>query len=67
MSSIGDDRLQGKGDDFYEALMTAHAGLTLEESVRLNARLVLILANLVADPLRLKDAIKAAKSNVKTG
>ena len=32
-------------DDFYERLMSLHDGLSDEQSVRLNARLVLLLAN----------------------
>lgn len=58
---IGRDRLGAHGDDFYAALMAAHEGLTPEESTRLNARLVLILANLVGDLEALKQALAAAK------
>lgn len=61
MSDIGKDRLGGAGDDFYAALMAAHEGLSLEESARLNARLVLLLANEIGDLERLKQAIAAAK------
>jgi hypothetical protein len=32
-------------DDFYEALIEAHQGLSTEESHAFNARLVLVLAN----------------------
>ncbi len=32
-------------DDFYEALLLAHQGLSLDESHALNARLVLLMAN----------------------
>ena len=32
-------------DDFYERLMRLHDGLSDEQSARLNARLVLLLAN----------------------
>ena len=42
---IGQDRLGAAGDDFYAALMAAHEGLSFEESARLNAKLVLLLAN----------------------
>jgi hypothetical protein len=58
---IGRDRFGAHGDDFYAALMAAHEGLTPEESIRLNARLVLILANLVGDLETLKQALAAAK------
>lgn len=57
---IGADRLGGRGDDLYAALLAAHTGLSDEESARLNARLVLILANLVGDVDQVIAAIRAA-------
>ena len=36
-------------DDFYQALIEAHAGLSEQESAALNARLILLLANQVGD------------------
>ncbi|WP_048649314.1 DUF2783 domain-containing protein [Nitratireductor soli] len=58
---IGRDRLGAAGDDFYAALMAAHDGLSFEESARLNARLVLLLANRVGDIAVLKAALAAAR------
>ena len=58
---IAADRLGAAGDEFYEALMAAHEGLSDEESARLNARLVLLLANQMADIELLKKALAAAK------
>ncbi|MBO6727925.1 MAG: DUF2783 domain-containing protein [Rhizobiaceae bacterium] len=58
---VGRDRLGAAGDDFYAALMAAHEGLSFEESARLNARLVLLLANQVGDLEALKKALAAAK------
>ncbi len=49
-------------DDFYQALIEAHAGLTEEQSAALNARLILLLANQVGDLETLKEAIAAAKA-----
>ena len=49
-------------DDFYQALIEAHAGLTEQESAALNARLILLLANQVGDLETLKEAIAAAKA-----
>ena len=49
-------------DDFYQALIEAHAGLTEEQSAALNARLTLLLANQVGDLETLKEAIAAAKA-----
>ena len=60
-NDVGRDRLGGAGDDFYAALMAAHEGLSDEESARLNARLVLLLANEVGDPDRLKAVLAAAR------
>jgi hypothetical protein len=60
-SEIGRDRLGAAGDDFYAALMAAHEGLSFEESARLNARLVLLLANRVGDLETLRAAIEAAR------
>ena len=50
------------GDDFYEALIDAHNGLTDEQSEALNARLILVLANHVGDLRVLREALAAAKS-----
>lgn len=49
-------------DDFYEALIEAHSGLDEDESMRLNARLILLLANHVGDRAILDQAIAAAKA-----
>jgi hypothetical protein len=48
-------------DDFYEALLDAHQGLTLEQSQALNARLVLLLANEVGRLDVLRAALAAAR------
>jgi Protein of unknown function (DUF2783) len=48
-------------DDFYQALIEAHAGLSEEQSAALNARLILLLANQVGDLETLKEAIAAAR------
>ena len=63
MTMLGDDQLKGRGDEFYAALMAAHEGLSSEESVKLNAKLVLILANEVGDV----DVVKAALERAKRG
>ena len=63
MVDLGTDRLGTKVDDFYELLMDAHKGLSAEDSVKLNARLVLILANAVGDFETLKVAIERAKKS----
>ena len=60
MIVVEQDRLGKNGDDFYEALMAAHHGLSENESARLNARLVLIMANVVADIEQLRIIIAKA-------
>jgi len=55
-----DDRLGSDGDDFYHQLMEAHEGLSQEQSQRLNARLVLIMANQIGDLDVLRSILNAA-------
>jgi hypothetical protein len=47
-------------DDFYEALIELHRGLTLEQSAKVNAKMVLLLANHVGDLDVLHEALAAA-------
>ena len=54
--------LQADADDFYEALLDAHQGLSTEQSALLNARLILLLANQVGDARVLKDMVTAARA-----
>lgn len=56
------DNLSPHSDAFYAELMAAHDGLSLEQSQALNARLVLLLANEVGDPDRLKRLLRKAKA-----
>ena len=55
------DKLAHNGDAFYSALMEAHDGLTEAQSHALNARLVLIMANEIADLKTLQKLVKAAR------
>ncbi|AGU53233.1 hypothetical protein VAPA_2c06760 [Variovorax paradoxus B4] len=48
-------------DDFYEALIDAHQGLSTDESHAFNARLVLVLANHIGWLPVLHDALAAAR------
>jgi hypothetical protein len=56
-----DDRLGPAADDFYALLLETHRGLDTAESHALNARLVLMLANEVADPERLAALLDEAR------
>ena len=49
-------------DGFYADLIDAHAGLSDDDSVALNARLILILANQIGDCDILSAALTAAKN-----
>jgi len=47
-------------DEFYERLTNLHAGLDEQQSQRLNARLVLLLANAVEDRATLNEILDLA-------
>lgn len=49
------------GDDFYQALIEAHRGLSDEESLALNARLILLLSNHIGDLAVLREALVLAR------
>ncbi|WP_367065448.1 DUF2783 domain-containing protein [Oryzisolibacter sp. LB2S] len=49
------------GDDFYEALIDTHQGLSDEQSLAVNARLVLLLANHIGDITVLREAMAIAR------
>ncbi len=49
------------GDDFYDLLIQGHAGLSDDDSERMNARLVLLLANHIGDLRVLREAIAVAR------
>ena len=49
-------------DGFYAELIAMHEGLNDEQSIALNARLILILANHVGDREALSQAMAAARA-----
>jgi hypothetical protein len=49
------------GDDFYDALIETHRGLTHEQSAMVNAKLVLLLANHIGDIAVLRTALRLAR------
>jgi hypothetical protein len=51
-------------DDFYEALIDLHRGLSDAQSALVNAKLVLLLANHVGDAQVLREAMRAAREDV---
>ena len=48
-------------DGFYAELIAAHDGLSDDESVALNARLILLLANHIGDRAVLREALDEAR------
>jgi len=51
-------------DDFYERLIDMHRDLAEADSARVNAKLILLLANHVGDPDVLRAAMAAAREDV---
>ncbi len=47
-------------DGFYERLLDAHQGLSREQSESLNARLVLVMANVIGSAEQLARCLDAA-------
>ena len=48
-------------DDFYERLIDMHRDLSDDESARVNAKLILLLANHIGDADVLNEAMRAAR------
>jgi hypothetical protein len=59
-----EDGFSGRGDDFYEAMIRAHQGLSEAQSHTLNARLVLILANHIGDLNVIQEALALARRSL---
>ena len=55
------DRLGENADSIYAALIEAHAGLSEEQSADLDAHLVLLMMNEIADEERLSAIFSAAR------
>lgn len=51
-------------DDFYEAVLQMHRGLTDAQSALVNAKLILLLANHIGDAAVLGEAMAAARHDV---
>jgi hypothetical protein len=48
-------------DDFYQAMIDAHRGLSTEQSHAMNARLVLLLSNQIGSSAVLQTALDSAR------
>ena len=51
-------------DDFYQALVELHRDLRIEQSQRVNAKLILLLANHIGDQEVLNEAIAIARGGI---
>ena len=51
-------------DDFYEALLSIHRGLAPEQSRQVDARLILLLSNHIADLSVLRQAMARAREGI---
>ena len=49
-------------DEFYAALVALHEGLSVEESLKLNAKLILLLANQINDAAVLSAILAAGRA-----
>jgi hypothetical protein len=54
-------------DEFYEGLMEAHRGLSGEQSLIVNAKLILLLANQIGDLDVLRAALAKARDGIEPG
>lgn len=54
-------------DRFYEELLAAHEGLSLEQSFELNARLLMLLANQVGSSAVISECICLARESGGSG
>lgn len=51
-------------DDLYEQLIAMHDGLSDEESMKLNAKIILLLVNHIGDPEVIAEAIGVATRKI---
>ena len=64
MSTLKHELNLARPDDVYNLIVDAHKGLTPQQSERLNAALVLLLANHVGDEDVIREAVAAALRSV---
>lgn len=50
-------------DDIYQAIIDMHEGLDDEASEKVNARMILLLANHIGDPDVIKEAARIARGD----
>ncbi len=64
MSRLRTDLRFAQPDEIYAELVELHRGLDEAQSRRVNARLILLLANHIGDDEVLREAIRAAREDL---
>ncbi len=64
MSTLKHEPNLARPDDVYNLIVDAHKGLTSEQSEKLYAALVLLLANHVGDEQVIREAVAAARRSI---
>ena len=64
MTTLNTEPNLGSPDDFYDALIGMHRGLTDVQSALVNAKLILLLANHIGDSGVLHAAMAAAREDI---
>ncbi len=64
MTALVTDSNMAAPDDFYEALLEMHCGLSENDSAVVNAKLILLLANHIGDAEILRQALQFAREDV---
>lgn len=54
----------GRPDEIYNAIVSAHQGLSDDQCRAFDARLILLLANHVGDEVAIREALDAAKATL---
>jgi hypothetical protein len=67
MSALNTQPNLERPDELYERLLAAHRGLDDAQSAKVNAKLVLLLANHIGDARVIDAAIAAAREDVVSG
>jgi adenosine deaminase len=67
MAHLNTEPNLGAPDDFYERLIDMHRDLDDEASARVNAKLILLLANHIGDATVLDEAMQAARAGAERG
>lgn len=64
MTALRTEPRLARPDDFYERLIAMHAGLGDADSHKLNASLILVLANHVGDEAVIDEAMAVARATI---